>query len=107
MEAAPRQEVEVDTPDLRAYRQTPVQMLFVEGNHFCPGCEQSGNCQLRAVAYGSEMMTPHFVEFCPCRPVDGSHPDVLLDFNRCILCELCVRASRNVDGKSLSETSAT
>jgi [NiFe] hydrogenase diaphorase moiety small subunit len=23
----------------------------------------------------------------------------LLDFNRCILCELCVRASRDVDGK--------
>jgi [NiFe] hydrogenase diaphorase moiety small subunit len=26
---------------------------------------------------------------------------VLLDFNRCILCELCVRASRDVDGKSI------
>ena len=74
-------------------------MLFVEGNHFCPGCEKSGNCQLQALAYDSEMMTPHFVEFFPDRPVDASHPDVLLDFNRCILCELCVRASRDVDGK--------
>ena len=26
---------------------------------------------------------------------------MLLDFNRCILCELCVRASRDVDGKSV------
>ncbi len=97
MEAAAGQEVEVD---LHAYRRTPVQMLFVEGNHFCPGCEQSGNCQLQALAYGSEMMTPHFVEFCLCRPVNGSHPDVLLNFNRCIQCELCVRASRDVEGKS-------
>ena len=40
-------------------------MLFVEGNHFCPGCEKSGNCQLQALAYDSEMMTPHFVEFYP------------------------------------------
>jgi [NiFe] hydrogenase diaphorase moiety small subunit len=32
--------------------------------------------------------------------VDASHPDLLLDFNRCILCSLCVRASRDVDGKS-------
>jgi [NiFe] hydrogenase diaphorase moiety small subunit len=31
--------------------------------------------------------------------VDASHPDLLLDFNRCILCELCVRASCEVDGK--------
>jgi len=47
------------------------------------------------------MMTPHFVEFFPVRPVDASHPDVLIDFNRCILCELCVRASRDIDGKSV------
>ena len=101
MKAAAGQEIEVDTPDLHAYRRTLVQMLFVEGNHFCPGCEKSGNCQLQALGYDSEMMTPHFVEFYPRRPVDASHPDVLLDFNRCIQCELCVRASRDVDGKSI------
>ena len=101
MNAAAGQEVEVDTPELHAYRRTLIQMLFVEGNHFCPGCEKSGNCQLQALAYDSEMMTPHFVEFYPHRPVDASHPDVLIDFNRCIQCELCVRASRDVDGKSI------
>ena len=41
------------------------------------------------------------VEFFPRRPVDASHPEVLLDLNRCIQCELCVRASRDVDGKSI------
>jgi [NiFe] hydrogenase diaphorase moiety small subunit len=56
---------------------------------------------LQALGYESEMMTPHFVEFFPNRPVDASHPDVLLDLNRCILCELCVRASRDLDGKSI------
>jgi [NiFe] hydrogenase diaphorase moiety small subunit len=101
MKAAVGQEVEVDTPDLHAYRRTLLQMLFVEGNHFCPGCEKSGDCQLQALAYDSEMMTPHFVEFYPRLPVDASHPDVLLDLNRCIQCELCVRASRDVDGKSV------
>jgi len=101
MKAAPGQEIEVDTPDLHAYRRTLVQMLFVEGNHFCPGCEKSGNCELQALGYEYEMMTPHFVEFYPHRPVDASHPDVLLELNRCILCELCVRASRDVDGKSV------
>ena len=101
MNAAAGQEIEVDTPELHAYRRTLMQMLFVEGNHFCPGCEKSGNCQLQALAYDCEMMTPHFVEFYPHRPVDASHPDVLIDFNRCIQCELCVRASRDVDGKSI------
>jgi len=47
------------------------------------------------------MEGPHFEEFYPDRPVDASHPDILLDFNRCILCELCVRASHEVDGKNI------
>ena len=35
----------------------------------------------------------------PERPVDASHPDVLFEPNRCILCQLCVRASDEIDGK--------
>jgi [NiFe] hydrogenase diaphorase moiety small subunit len=76
-------------------------MLFVEGNHFCPSCEKSGNCRLQAVAYDVGMLTPRFDHLYPDRPVDASHPDILLEFNRCILCELCVRASSEVDGKGV------
>jgi [NiFe] hydrogenase diaphorase moiety small subunit len=93
--------VECQTEELNAQRKTLLQMLFVEGNHFCPSCEKSGNCTLQATAYQVGMEGPHFEEFYPDRPVDASHPDILLDFNRCILCELCVRASRDVDGKNV------
>jgi hypothetical protein len=82
-------------------RRTLLQMFFVEGNHFCPSCEKSGNCTLQATAYELKMMSPHFDMFYPDRPVDASHPDVLLDFNRCIMCSLCVAASRDVDGKNV------
>jgi [NiFe] hydrogenase diaphorase moiety small subunit len=99
--AAPGQVVESNTDELNAHRKTLLQMLFVEGNHFCPSCEKSGNCQLQATAYAMQMEGPHFEEFYPTRPVDASHPDILLDFDRCILCELCVRASRDVDGKNV------
>lgn len=99
--AAPGLEVESDTGELNGHRKTLLQMLFVEGNHFCPSCEKSGNCLLQATAYHVGMEGPHFEEFYPERPVDASHPDILLDFNRCILCELCVRASRDVDGKNV------
>jgi [NiFe] hydrogenase diaphorase moiety small subunit len=99
--AAAGQEIDVNTPELDATRRSIVQMLFIEGNHFCPGCEKSGNCQLQALGYEYEMMSPHFVELYPHREVDASHPEVVLDFNRCILCELCVRASRDVDHKEV------
>jgi [NiFe] hydrogenase diaphorase moiety small subunit len=99
--AAPGQVVESHTEELNAHRKTLVQMLFVEGNHFCPSCEKSGQCLLQANAYHLGMEGPHFEEFYPDRPLDASHPDLLLEFNRCILCELCVRASRDSDHKNV------
>ena len=93
--------VENRTAELDDKRRTLLQMLFVEGNHFCPSCEKSGNCRLQATAYDLGMLSPHFEHFFPDRPVDASHPDLLLDFNRCILCGLCVRASHEVDGKNV------
>ncbi len=76
-------------------------MLFVEGNHLCPSCEKSGNCQLQAVAYHLNMLDDHFPLFYPKREMDASHPDVLIDHNRCIFCALCVRASQQHDGKDV------
>ena len=99
--AEPGQNVENRSDELDDKRRTLLQLLFVEGNHFCPSCETSGNCQLQATAYHLGMMSPHYDHFFPNRAVDASHPDFLLDFNRCILCSLCVRASRDVDGKNV------
>lgn len=93
--------VESETEELRDIRRGILQMMFVEGNHICPACEKSGACQLQAVAYYVGMLEPHYPHFYPRRTVDASHPDAVIDFNRCILCELCVRASRDVDGKNV------
>ena len=78
-----------------------LQMLFVEGNHFCPSCEKSGDCLLQARAYELGMTGPGFEEFYPTRRVDTSHPTTWLDLNRCILCKLCVRASHEIDRKDV------
>ena len=99
--AAVGQTVQSETGELREIRRGILQMLFVEGNHVCPACEKSGACQLQAVAYYVGMLAPHYTHFYPRRPVDASHPEAVIDFNRCILCELCVRASRDVDGKNV------
>lgn len=94
-------EVQSDTEELNGLRRTLVQMLFAEGNHFCPSCEASGNCVLQALGYDLGVLTAGFRHMFPVRPVDASHPDILLDFNRCVLCELCVRASSEVDRKGV------
>ncbi len=93
--------VESNTDELNDTRRGLVQFLFTEGNHFCPSCQASGSCTLQAVGYELGMVTAHYGPMFPDRPLDASHPDVLLDLNRCILCELCVRASAMVDHKSV------
>ena len=94
-------EVASEVPEVQEIRRDLVQFLFTEGNHFCPSCELSGACKLQAVGYELGVVTGHYNPLFPNRPVDASHPDVLLDTNRCILCELCVRASALIDGKNV------
>ncbi|MBN2196324.1 MAG: (2Fe-2S)-binding protein [Polyangiaceae bacterium] len=91
--------VESETPELVNVRRALVEMLFVEGNHVCPSCEKSGNCELQATAYRLGIAAPRFPYTFPKREIDASHPDIILERNRCILCARCVRASTEVDGK--------
>jgi [NiFe] hydrogenase diaphorase moiety small subunit len=93
--------VENDTPQLRDLRAGLIEMLFVEGNHYCPFCEKSGNCELQALAYRFGVLAPRFPYMFPQRETDMSHPDVLLDHNRCVMCARCSRASREIDGKGI------
>lgn len=93
--------IQNNTPDLNAMRRTILQMLFIEGNHYCPSCEKSGNCKLQASAYDMGMQDSHFPHLFPRREPDASHPEIILDRDRCILCGLCVRVSRDVDKKSV------
>jgi [NiFe] hydrogenase diaphorase moiety small subunit len=98
--AAEGQVIDNNTEELNADRKRLTQMLFVEGNHFCPSCEKSGNCQLQAVGYHLNMLDNHYPHFFALKKVDASHPKVLLDRNRCIFCALCVRAS-HAEGKDV------
>ena len=94
--------VENDTEELLEFRRNLVDMLFVEGNHFCMFCEKSGNCELQALAYRLGIAAPKYPYMFPAdRNVDATHKDVFIDHNRCILCARCVRASRDLDGKNV------
>lgn len=100
--ASPGLAVENETPHLTKLRRDLVEMLMHEGNHLCPICEASGNCELQAMAYRLDMTAPtKFPYLEPCRNIDASHPDIALDTNRCISCGRCIRASQDVDGKGI------
>jgi len=98
---APDMIVENDTENVREVRRGIIEMLFVEGNHFCMFCEKSGNCELQALAYRFGITAPRYPFLFPKRDIDFTHPDLFIDHNRCVLCGRCVRASKDLDGKNV------
>lgn len=93
--------IENNTPAINEIRKAIIEAIFVEGNHFCPSCEKSGNCELQALGYRYYMMVPRFPYSFPQRPVDASNPKLMLDTNRCILCMRCVRGLKDANGKNM------
>ncbi len=93
--------VENDTESVNAIRRDLVDMLFVEGNHYCMYCEKSGNCELQGMAYRLGITAPRFPFMFPDKSIDMSHPDIYIDRNRCIVCARCGRASREWDNKGV------
>jgi len=93
--------VENDSPELNDIRKSIIELLFVEGNHFCAACEKSGDCELQALAYRFRMLVPRFDFQFPKREIDATHPKIVKDHNRCILCKRCIRGIKNEEGKSI------
>ena len=93
--------VDNSSEEITQIRKDIVEMFFVEGNHFCMICEKSGNCELQALAYKFGILAPKYPYLFPKKEVDASHKDIYVDKNRCVLCGRCVRASKDVDGKTV------
>jgi len=93
--------VENDTEEIRRIRKQIIELLFVEGNHYCPACEKSGNCELQALGYRYGMLVPRFTYEFPNRDVDASNPKIIKDHNRCILCNRCIRLIKDEKGRSM------
>ena len=89
------------TPELEEFRKAVVEILFAEGNHLCPSCERSGNCELQALAYRYRVTVPHFPYLFPKRDVEAWHPKLVKDHNRCIQCKRCIRGIHNAEGKAI------
>ncbi len=94
-------DVENDVSDLNELRKSIIELLFVEGNHFCPACEKSGNCEMQALAYKYGIMAPRFPYAFPQREIDASNPKLIKDQNRCILCKRCIRAITDEKGRNI------
>jgi formate dehydrogenase major subunit len=91
--------VNTQTEKVLNARKFVLTLIFSERNHFCMYCQVSGgDCELQNRAYDEDMthwdLQPNWQPF----EVDASHPYIVLDNNRCILCRRCVRACGELVG---------
>ncbi len=94
-------EIESQSTEIQDLRKSIIELLFVSGNHFCPACEKSGNCELQALGYLYQMMVPRFPYDFPLKNVDASAPKIIKDQNRCIQCKRCIKTIKDAEGRAL------
>src|SRR5678815_2172916 len=93
--------VEVNNPELQDTRKALVEMMFAEGNHICPACEKSGNCDLQHMGYELGVSSTRFQHLFKDRVIDFKPKRLIMEHNRCIKCLRCVVDVTNDDGKKI------
>jgi len=90
--------------ELEANRQSLTELLLAEHNCDCLVCESAGNCELQDLAYryGLDKRTRRFASPVQEMPEeDASSPVLIYDPSKCILCERCVKACDEIQGKEI------
>jgi len=91
-------EIATDNEKLRKYRKMVLEMLFAERNHICSVCVSNGHCELQDLAQAHGLSHVRFPYLYPKLEVDASQQYFVLDQNRCVLCQRCVRVCDEIEG---------
>lgn len=98
---APEMVIENNSSEINDLRRSIIELLFVEGNHYCPFCEKSGNCELQALAYRFKITVPRFPYQFQKKEIIATDSKLIKEQNRCIQCKRCIRAIKDKKGRSL------
>ena len=86
------------TERLTKYRKMILELLFSERNHVCAVCVMNGHCELQSQAAKNGMDHVRYDYLHPDLPIDASHERYVMDQNRCILCNRCLRVCDEIEG---------
>ncbi len=89
--------VETSSAVVRRTRRMLVELLLASHPDDCTTCDRSEDCELRKLAHDSGIRGRYF----PRGPKEGffpdtSHPSLVRDPNKCLLCGRCVHVCRQV-----------
>jgi len=91
-------EVTTNSPTLKEYRKTTIQLLLSERTHICSVCVANKNCELQELANKLGVDHVAFEREWTKDKIDSTHPFLVIDRNRCILCTRCIRVCDEIEG---------
>ncbi len=85
--------VKTDSSLVNRVRHLAVELLAVNHHEDCLACGKNYDCKLQEVAQYVGVDPNRLKRFKAqeMQPVDDSHPFIIRDYNKCILCGICVR----------------
>lgn len=86
------------TPKLRKYRKTILELLLANHERDCTSCNITGRCTLRKLAHRFGIDDVRFGELDEKLPIDDSSHSIVRNPNKCIYCGDCVRVCDEVQG---------
>lgn len=94
--------IKVKTASERVLQARRLVMELILSDHplDCMTCEKAGNCRLQDLAYEMGLSGSRFKGERHDYATDISNPFIVRDYNKCVLCERCIRICTEVQGSS-------
>src|SRR5271165_7667300 len=83
--------VQTNSEKVLAARKTLLELLMSDHPSPCARQENSGDCELEALAKDAGVSTPRFPRRTVSRGPDDSSLAIAVDHDACILCDRCIR----------------
>lgn len=88
--------VKTNTPQVLRLQRQAVNLLLAAHQIDCPRCGKNRDCELQRIVHHLKMkLRPAKLRLLPSNfPIDASHPALIFNPNKCVLCGRCVWACR-------------
>ena len=90
--------IRTNTTKIRKYRKLIIELLLASHCRDCTTCTKNGTCELQEIAFKVGIHAVRFLNNRKQVPIDISHPSIVRDPNKCILCGDCVRTCAELQG---------
>lgn len=88
--------IQTNTPELRQYRRTLLELLLASHDRDCTVCNKNGDCHLQNLAERMGVRHIRFKSAQEHHEVDNSSNCIVRTPSKCILCGDCVRMCDNI-----------